>query len=190
MPPASIDLLSLALLGGVWASFLWFPLMRTARTIAYLSAATVTYLLATTAPEPWPLILRATVLASMLAFLFVFPDILSALPRGVSAFVKAYAAINRRMAAAYSEFEDSKGQQQLESALIHGAAELRDLELPPGEEWERLRDAAVTVVETRLAMLRDGTDRDASEATRFRTKRAEVHLQLRTALERSRNFWR
>lgn len=55
------------LLVATWVSFLWFRDMRTARTVAYLIAATVVYLAADLAPDPWPLLLRLIVAASVLA---------------------------------------------------------------------------------------------------------------------------
>lgn len=178
------------LLVATWVSFLWFRDMRTARTVAYLIAATVVYLAADLAPDPWPLLLRLIVAASVLALHLRFSHLLSALPREVLRFWDAYVAINKQMTSAYAEFEKSQEREPLEASVVRAQADLRALRMPQGENWLRLQTMAVDVVGERLGMLQDGTDREPGAAMRFRTHRADVHRQLQLALAQSRRFWR
>lgn len=184
------DPITWALFAVVWASFLWFPHLRTARTVAYLLAVTALFFGVGWAPEPWPLVLRLSVLLSIAAMHFWFDQILSAYPRAVSDFRKTYGAINKRMTAAYADYEQTKTRRPLEMALEQAIADLESLQVPPGDQWQEVRSAAAAVVENRLAMLRDGTDADSGAALRFRTQRAEVHKRFWDALEQSRKFWR
>lgn len=178
------------LFAALWASFLWFRYLRTARTVAYLLTATAVYLAAGWAPEPWPLILRLFVLLTMVAMHFWFGEVLSALPPAISEFRDSYVAINRRMTAAYANYEKTKTRGALEMALGQAVADLRSLQLPSGEEWHSLRSAAIALVGKRLTMLRDGTDTDSGAALHFKTERAEVQKRFWDALERSKRFWR
>ena len=178
------------LLAAVWASFLWFPYLRTARTVAYLIAATGLYIAVGGAAEPWPVIVRLAILLSIFAMHFWMGEILSALPPAISNFRNSYTAINKRMTSAYTDYEKSQNRQSLELALQQAIAALRSLELPPGDEWPGVQSAAASLVEERLTMLRDGTDADSGTALRYRTHRAEVHQRFWDALERSKRFWR
>jgi hypothetical protein len=177
-------------LAAVWASFLWFPYQRTARTVAYLVAVTGLYIAVGGAAESWPVIVRLAILLSIFAMHFWLGQILSALPPAVSNFRNAYIAINKRLTAAYTDYEKTQNRQALELALQRAIAALWSLELPPGGEWPEVQSAAASLVEERLTMLKDGTDADSRAALRYRTHRAEVHQRFWDALERSKRFWR
>lgn len=184
------DPVTWVLIAALWASFLWFPDLRTARTVAYLLAATVLYFAVDRATDPWPLTLRLFILLTILAMHFWFSQALSALPPAISNFRDSYLAINKRMTAAYSDYERTQEPGPLEATLVQAVSDLRSLELPSDDEWDHVQSAAVGLVEKRLTMLRDGTDKDSGAALRYRTQRAEVHKRFWDALERSRRFWR
>lgn len=182
-------LLTIVPLIGVWAVFLWFPNMRSARTVAFLVTATVAYLWAGVTPGPWPVLIRLGVVAAILLLVFRFDYLVSALPAAVFEFQRSYVAINDRLIAAYREYEETGVREPLEDALIQAKSDLSALP-PPGSEWSSLQALAVSLIDERLTMLRTGSERDASAATRFRTRRLEVQNQLWAALDQSRRFWR
>jgi hypothetical protein len=184
------DPVAYVLLAAVWVSFLWFPYLRTARTIVYLLVVSVGLVAAGFAPPPWPPIIRTLVLASVAAMHLRFSSLLSALPTAVSSFYDSYIAINKRLATAYADFEKTGERAPLERALGHGISDLELLHLPPGGDWQSLQRTAVGLLQRRLTMLKDGTDTHSGAAMRFRTQRAEIHRQLRDALQESKSFWR
>jgi len=183
-------LLTIVPLIGVWAAFLWFPYMRSARTVAFLITATVAYLGADVMPGPWPVAIRLGVALAILVMLFRFDHLLSALPPAAFEFQRSYVAINKRLITAYCEYEKTGVREPLESALLQAKSDLSALPLPSGAEWSRLKALAVSLVDERLTMLRTGAERDPTAGTRFRTRRLQVQNQLWAALNQSKNFWR
>ncbi|MGH2392201.1 MAG: hypothetical protein ACRDGH_01705 [Candidatus Limnocylindria bacterium] len=182
--------LKILVLVAIWVAFLWYPMMRSARAIAFLVVATVAYLGADVAPEPWSIAIRVGVAVVVAAMLLRFDYLLSALPPAALRFRRSYVAINKGLLDAYSEYERTREKAPLETALQDAKADLSALRLPPGAEWSRLQESAINLIDERLEMLLTGTETDPATGTRFRTHRGEVQNQLNIALTRTKSFWR
>ena len=184
-----VDLLSLVLLGVLWVLFLWDPLMRTLRSVAFLALMTAVFLGATYLPQgltPW---LQSAAVAVLVLVLLFWSGPFVAIPGKVQDFVDALNALNDQLNRAALEFEmQETGRQEWRHELQSAAARLLSIE-PPNAEWAETRAEVLDLLRQRIRLL-DQPSVSEEQLHEFVARRERVHQRIGAARARSMSFWR
>lgn len=183
---APLGVLDLGVLAVIWAWGLWGRATRSARTIAFLLAMTIGYLVLAAIPGQIPIVLRVALLTGGVAVLLFrsewFMTIADADLEFDRSFWRAQQLLTKLAQQRLAGTIDRTGFANGVARVIPEFEQLS----PPDEEWERLLGDTVDHLRGWVAAHMADPDSVTEDDLRVSALRAR-HLQIRAARTR---FWR
>lgn len=143
------------LIVALWTWALWGATMRTRRTVVFLVAVSIAYVVSTQLPGPWSAVLRAGVLTASVWLLLFRTAIFSALPSDDLEFNEAYrGALNEAADLARRHRSGRLGAEDFVNRLSGVATQLQRLDAP-SDEWAVLQNRTVDYLRRQVVAFRE-----------------------------------
>ena len=184
----SLDGISLLLLAALWVVFLWNPLMRTMRSIAFLALISVVFLASTYLPgqlAPW---VQSVAVASLALVLLFWNGPFRALPHEDQDFIRALDDLNEQLDTAAREFEENPSQRQQWRQSLWGAMTRLTSLSPPSEDWAEARAEVLALLRRRIELL-DQAGISEEELREFTAQKERAHQLIAAARAKRMRFW-
>lgn len=185
----NLDPISLLLLGFFWAVFLWNPIMRTLRSVAFLALATAVVATAPLLPAPLVPWVQSAAVASIGLVILFWNKPFHALPPEDEDFLRELDNVNTQLNTAASEFEeDPSRRERWRQALWRAMTRLTSLS-PPNEDWAEARAEVLALLRRRIELLDQGGISDEDRRA-FVAQKERAHQRIGSARAKRTSFWR
>lgn len=185
----NLDAISLLLLAALWVAFLWDPLMRTLRSVAYLTLVTAVVATAPFLPAPLVPWVQSVAVASIALVLLFWNTPFHALPLEDQDFLRELDDVNTQLNTAAGEFEDDPSQQQRWRQALWGAMTRLTSLSPPNEDWAQARAEVLGLLRRRIELLDQGGISDEDRRA-FVAQKEQAHQRIGAARAKRTSFWR
>lgn len=185
----NLDGISLLLLAALWGVFLWDPLLRTLRSVAFLTVVSAVVVVATYLPAPLvPWVQSVAVASIALVFLF-WNKPFRALPDEDQDFIRQLDDVNTQLNTAAGEFEEDPSQRQRWRQSLWGAMRHLTSLSPPSEDWAEARAEVLALLRRRIELIDQGgiSEEDRRE---FVAQKERAHQRISSARAKRTSFWR
>jgi hypothetical protein len=185
----NLDGISVLLLAALWVVFLWDPLMRTLRSVAFLTVVSAVVVVATYLPAPLVPWVQSVAVASIAAVLLFWNRPFRALPDEDQDFIRQLDDVNTQLNAAAGEFEEDPSQRQRWRQSLWGAMTRLTSVSPPSEEWAEARAEVLALLRRRIELLDQGGISE-EERREFVAQKERAHQRISAARAKRTSFWR
>lgn len=173
----------------MWVGFLWYPVMRTLRSVAFLTIASAIVLLATYLPTfvvPW---VQSAAVGSIALVLLFWNKPFRAIGTEDEEFIRALDDVNTQLNTAATEFENGRLKENQWREAVWAAMTRLTAANPPNADWAEARAEVLNLLRRRIELIDQGTI-SQEEQGEFLAQKERAHKRIDTARAKSLKPWR